>query len=279
MAGAGQPDTINRDYSSHALFDVGRCLSPAAAADARVVDFNGATPQISTTAPMAWTPSAQLGVLADGTVIATGAISGASLVDLNAGVYPAEQWNRHRPVADTGGDADHAPYTRQLAARRACPPAAGSAARDQVYLGKNAEIFSRPLFQADGTLAPRAIDRAIIHELRPSIEIATANPASIRKVALVRLARHALNNMEQRHPALLHRRRDKLTALTPNANATARLYALHPRRQRRAFRCPHGQRPRQLAASVTLTQPTTARPSSCPPPSTSRRPHPTPTAR
>ena len=67
----------------------------ASTKDARVVDFNGATPQVSATAPMAFgRRQHNLTVLADGTVLATGGnSSGAALVDLNAGVYAAEQWN------------------------------------------------------------------------------------------------------------------------------------------------------------------------------------------
>jgi hypothetical protein len=70
-----------------------RCSSPAAEPatnDARVVDLNGSTPQVTSTAPMAnRRRQHNLTVLADGTVLATGGLSsGASLVDLNAGVYP-----------------------------------------------------------------------------------------------------------------------------------------------------------------------------------------------
>ena len=75
---------------------------------------------------------------------------------------------------------------------------------DQVgYLAKNAEIFSPPyLYQSDGTLAPRpTIDAApAATSYGASMQIATADPASIRKVALIRLGAvtHS-NNMEQRY--------------------------------------------------------------------------------
>jgi hypothetical protein len=48
MAALGQRDTINRDYGGHALFDVGKVLVAGggpSTKDARVVDFNGATPR------------------------------------------------------------------------------------------------------------------------------------------------------------------------------------------------------------------------------------------
>jgi hypothetical protein len=91
---------------------------------------------------------------------------------------------------------------------------------DQVgYLAKNAEIFSPPyLFQADGTLAPRpTIDTAPTStSYGASLEISTGNPASIRKVALVRLGAvtHS-NNMEQRYVPL------SFTAGTTSLTASA----------------------------------------------------------
>ena len=96
---------------------------------------------------------------------------------------------------------------------------------DQVgYLAKNAEIFSPPyLFQADGTLAPRpTIDAAPAStSYGAPIEIATGNPASIRKVALVRLGAvtHS-DNMEQRYiPLSFTAGATSVTATAPaNAN-------------------------------------------------------------
>ena len=231
----GQRDTINRDYGSHALFDIGKLLIAGggpSTTDARVVDINGATPQVSSTAPMAFgRRQHNLTVLADGTVLATGGnSSGASLVDINAGVYPAEQWN---PATGQWRTLAAMQITRQyhstallLPDGRVLSSGGGICGTcDQVgYLGKNAEIFSPPyLFQADGTLAPRpAIDAAPSStSYGVSMEIATANPASIRKVALVRLGAvtHS-NNMEQRYiPLLFAAGGTSLTAVAPaNAN-------------------------------------------------------------
>src|SRR4051794_13335362 len=94
----GQRDTINRDYGGHAIYDVGKMLVAGggpSTKDARVVDFNGAPPTATATAPMAYgRRQNNLTVLADGTALATGGnSSGAGLVDLNAGVYAAEQWD------------------------------------------------------------------------------------------------------------------------------------------------------------------------------------------
>ena len=123
-----QPDPINRDYGGHALFDVGKVLVAGdchSANAALVIDIDGATPHVSVTAPMAFgRRQRNLTVLADGTVLASGGnSSGASLVDLNAGVYPAELVApRHRPMADARGDAGHAPVPleRAATARRPC---------------------------------------------------------------------------------------------------------------------------------------------------------------
>src|SRR6476661_7845398 len=165
----GQRDTINRDYGGHALCDVGKMLVAGggpSTKDARVVDFSGATPQVTATAPMAnGRRQFNLTVLADGTVLATGGnSSGASLVALNAGVYPAELWN---PATGNWKTLASMQVTRQYHSTALLLPdgrvlSAGGGicgTCDQVgYLAKNAEIFSPPyLFQADGTPAPRPV--------------------------------------------------------------------------------------------------------------------------
>jgi Galactose oxidase-like, Early set domain/Bacterial Ig domain len=230
----GQRDTINRDYGGHALFDAGKILVAGggpSTRDARVVDLNGTTPQVSATAPMAYgRRQHNLTVLADGTVLATGGnSSGAGLVDLNAGVYPAEQWN---PATGQWRTLAAMQITRQyhstallLPDGRVLSSGGGICGTcDQVgYLAKNAEIFSPPyLFQADGTLAARpVIDGAPTStSYGAPMEIATGNPASIRKVALVRLGAvtHS-DNMEQRYIPLSFTA--GATSLTATAAASA----------------------------------------------------------
>ena len=231
----GQRDTINRDYGGHALFDVGKTLVAGggpSTKDARVVDVNGTSPLVSATAPMAFgRRQHNLTVLADGSVLATGGLSsGAGLVDLNAGVYPAELWN---PATGQWRTLAAMQITRQyhstallLADGRVLSSGGGICGTcDQVgYLGKNAEVFSPPyLFEADGTLAPRpVIDAAPASSgYDAPIEIVTANPAAIAKVGLVRLSAvtHS-DNMEQRYiPLSFTRGATSLTATTPtNAN-------------------------------------------------------------
>jgi galactose oxidase-like protein/Big-like domain-containing protein len=230
----GQRDTINRDYGSHALFDVGKVLVAGggpSTTDARVVDINGATPQVTPTAPMAFgRRQFNLTALADGTVLATGGnSSGASLVDLNAGVYPAEQWN---PATGQWRTLAAMQVTRQYHSTALLLPdgrvlSAGGGicgTCDQVgYLGKNAEIFSPPyLFQADGTLAPRpTIDAApSATTYGASMDIMTATPASIRKVAFVRLGAVTHdNNMEQRYIPLSFTAGATSLSVTAPANA------------------------------------------------------------
>jgi hypothetical protein len=231
----GQRDTINRDYGGHVLFDVGKVLVAGggpSSKDARVVDVNGASPQVSTTAPMAFgRRQHNLTVLADGSVLATGGnSSGAGLVDLNAGVYPAEQWNpatgQWRTLASMQITRQYHSTALLLADGRVLSSGGGICGTcDQVgYLGKNAEVFSPPyLFQADGTLAPRpAIDAApAAAGYGTPIQIATGSPASIAKVGLVRLGAvtHS-DNMEQRYiPLSFTAGATSLTATAPiNAN-------------------------------------------------------------
>jgi hypothetical protein len=225
-----QRDSLYRDYGSHALYDVGKILvagGGSSSTNASVINVNGGTPQVSATAPMAYgRRQHNLTVLADGTVLATGGnSSGATLVDLNNGVYPAELWN---PATGTWRTLAAMRVTRQYHSTALLLPdarvlSAGGgicATCDAVgYLGKNAEVFSPPyLFKKSGGLAPRpqissAPDRVTY---KAPFAISTPNAASIRKVALVRLGAvtHSVN-MEQRYVPL------SFTAGTGTLTATA----------------------------------------------------------
>ena len=231
-----QRDSINRDYGGHALFDVGKMLvagGGASSKDARVIDVNGASPQVTAAAPMAFgRRQHNLTVLADGSVLATGGnSSGASLVDLNAGVYPAELWS---PATGQWRTLAAMQVTRQYHSTALLLPdgrvlSAGGGicgTCDTVgYLAKNAEIFSPPyLFQADGTLAPRPTitSSPASASYGATIDIATGDPASIAKVALIRLGAvtHS-DNMEQRYVPLSFSA--GVTSITATAPANANI--------------------------------------------------------
>ena len=228
----GQRDSLNRGYGSHALYDVGKILVAGGASsskDARVIDLNGATPQVSATAPMAsGRRQHNLTVLADGTVLATGGnSSGAPLVDLDNGVYPAELWN---PATGQWQTLAAMQVTRQYHSTALLLPDARVLSSgggicgtcDSVgYLAKNAEVFSPPyLFKKDGSgeLAPRPEITSAPDEMtyNAPFSISTPNAASISKVALVRLGAvtHSVN-MEQRYVPL------SFTADGGAVNATA----------------------------------------------------------
>ena len=233
----GQRDSINRGYGSRALYDVGKILvagGGSSSKDARVIDVNGATPQVSATAPMAFgRRQHNLTVLADGTVLATGGnSSGASLVDLNNGVYAAELWN---PATGTWTTLAAEQATRQyhstallLPDGRVLSSGGGICGTcDQVgYLAKNAQVFTPPyLFKKDGsgTLAPRPTIAGAPGGVGygAGFQIDTPDAAAIRKVALVRLGAvtHSVN-MEQRYvPLTFSAGAGGLTATAPaNAN-------------------------------------------------------------
>jgi hypothetical protein len=215
----GQRDSLNRGYGSRALYDVGKILvagGGSSSADARVIDMNADTPQVSATAPMAnGRRQHNLTVLADGTVLATGGnSSGEPLVDLANGVYPAELWN---PATGQWQTLAAMQVTRQyhstallLPDGRVLSSGGGICGTcDQVrYLAKNAEVFTPPyLFKRDGSgeLAPRPEITSAPGEVtyNTPFAISTPNPASINKVALVRLGSvtHSVN-MEQRYVPL-----------------------------------------------------------------------------
>jgi hypothetical protein len=233
-----QRDTISRSYGSHAFYDIGKILvsgGGASVRDSRTIDVNGSAPQVSATSPMAFgRRQHNLTTLADGSVLATGGnSSGASLIDMNAGVYPAELWD---PATGTWKTLASMAVTRQYHSTALLLPdgrvlSAGGGicgTCDQVgYLAKNAEVFTPPyLFQKDGSgqLAPRPTISSAPSSAGygSQIQIATPDAASIRKVALVRLGAvtHSVN-MEQRYvPLSFSAGSGSLTATVPtNVNA------------------------------------------------------------
>lgn len=232
----GTRDSINRDYGGHALYDIGKILVAGggpSSRDARLIDVNGATPSVTATAPMAnGRRQNNLTVLADGSVLATGGnSSGAGLVDLANGVYAAERWN---PATGAWTTLAAESVTRQyhstallLPDGRVLSSGGGICGTcDQVgYLAKNAQVFTPPyLFKSDGSgeLAPRpVIDAApTVADYGLPLAIDTAQAASIRKVALVRLGAvtHSVN-MDQRYVPLAFTA--GATSLTATAPASA----------------------------------------------------------
>jgi Domain of unknown function (DUF1929) len=209
-------DSINRDYGGHAMYDVGKILVAGGGPStntADVIDINGATPTVTPTGSMAYgRRQNNLTVLADGTALVTGGnSSGAGLVDLNAGVYPAELWS---PATGQWTTLASMRETRQYHSTALLLPdgrvlSAGGGICGECdtvgYLAKNAEIFSPPyLFAKDGSgaLAPRPTVTAAPGTVTEGTQFTVSTPeaASISKVALVRLGAvtHS-NNMEQRY--------------------------------------------------------------------------------
>jgi Domain of unknown function (DUF1929) len=227
----GQRDTTNRDYGSHAFYNIGKILVAGGGpslSDARVIDINGSTPQVSTTSSMAFgRRQFNLTVLADGKVLATGGnSSGSQYVDMNAGVYPAERWN---PATGNWKTLASMAVTRQYHSTALLLPdgrvlsAGGGVCGtcDQVgYLAKNAEIFTPPyLFKKDGSgqlaARPTISSAPSAAGYGSQIQIATPNASSIQKVALVRLGSVTHDdNMEQRYVPL------NFTAGTSSLRAT-----------------------------------------------------------
>jgi hypothetical protein len=236
-------DTLDRNYGGHAMYDIGRILVAGggnSTKDARTIDLNGATPTVSPTAPMAFgRRQHNLTLLADGTALATGGnSSGASLVDLNNGVYAAELWN---PATGQWKTLAAQQVTRQYHSTALLLPdgrvlSAGGGicgTCDQVgYLAKNAEVFTPPyLYKKDGSgqLAPRptiavagaAAGTPATVEYGAPLQIDTPDAARVRKVALVRLGAvtHSVD-MDQRYvPLAFTAGTGALTATGPaNAN-------------------------------------------------------------
>ena len=126
-----QRDSINRDYGSHGLYDIGRILvagGGGSSADTRTININGATPQVAATAPMAnGRRQHNLTVLADGTVLATGGNSSGAArrprqrrLVASCGTRPAQVRGRRSPPRRRRGST-----TRPRAAARRPRPVLG----------------------------------------------------------------------------------------------------------------------------------------------------------
>ena len=213
-----------------------------------------------------------LTLLADGSVLATGGNStGASLIDMNGGVYNAERWD---PATGQWTTLAAQAVTRQYHSTALLLPdgrvlSAGGGicgTCDQVgYLAKNAEIFTPPyLFKQDGSGAARR--RARDHRgarhgraTAASSRSRTPNAASITKVGLLRLgAADPLGRDGAALPAaLLHGRRRHAHGDRPREHEHGRarlLHALHRRLERRSLggQDPDAGRRRSSAASASF---------------------------
>ncbi len=220
----GQRDPSGRSYGSHVLYDVGKILvagGQASSRDARVIDLNGATPQVSATAPMEnGRRQHNLTVLADGTVLATGGNSSGARswtwttasTRPSFGIPPRGEWRTLAAMQVTRQYHSTAlllPDARVLSSGGGVCGACDAAG----YLAKNAEVFSPPyLFKDDGSgeLAPRPEITSAPDEMTydAPFSISTPDADSIGKVALVRLGAvtHSVN-MDQRYVPLSVRRR------------------------------------------------------------------------
>ena len=260
--------SIDRDYGSHALYDIGKTLVAGGGRPptdtARVIDFNGnqatlaATPgrwpprAASTTSPCSLTAVCSLPVASR--PLRTWWIS-------TTGVYPAELWN---PATGQWSTLAAMRETRQYHSTALLLPdgrvlsSGGGVCGDcdvAGYLAKNAEVFTPPyLFKKDGSgqLAPRpTISSApgVVNYGAP-LQISTPNAASIGKVALVRLGAvtHSVN-MEQRYIPLTinaaQRDADGHRARQRKHRPARPLHAVRDRRGRCALGCSHGHRGRR----------------------------------
>ncbi len=228
-----QRDGENRDYGSHALYDIGKVLVAGGGFtlnSAVMINLNNGTQVAATGAMRSPRRQHNLTVLADGKVLATGGLSsGAFRVDLNASVLTAELWD-----SATGQWTAMASeqVSRQYHSTALLLPdgrvlsAGGGFCSDcdlQLYNNKNAQVFSPPyLFKPDGSPADRPLIDAApdVIQYGGDFQLTTAQAGSIARVALVGLASvtHS-NNMGQRYVPLTFTANGSTLTVTAPGNA------------------------------------------------------------
>ena len=206
-------DGIDRTAGSFATYDIGKVLVAGGGSvtedgqtkvptrTASVVDINGSGTTVRPTSSMSvGRRQANLTILADGSVLATGGQSSSvnGLVDLENPVFAAERWD---PATETWTVLASASRVRQyhstatlLPDGRVMTGGGGicGTCTTKGYLEKNIEYFSPPyLFTKDGTgtPAPRpVIDSAPANTgYAQTFAVSTEQAGSIDKVGLVRL--------------------------------------------------------------------------------------------
>jgi hypothetical protein len=174
-----------------------------ATASAETIDLSAAAPQWTSIAPMTW-PRHKLSstILADGTVLVTGGLSGGQSTDTTA-VFGAEIWN---PTTQAWTPVDHMQTPRLYHSTAVLLPdgrvlSAGGGLGAGYPTHKNLEVYSPPyLFRGDRPTiasAPGAIAYGA------SFALGVPNAARIAAVSLVRLSSHTHSfNSNQRYVPL-----------------------------------------------------------------------------
>ena len=230
----GGRDGLDRDYGSYAMYDIGKILVAGGGSSTKhtaVIDFINGTPRVSRTNDLSiGRRQHNLTVLPDGTVLATGGISnGASLVDLNAGVYTAELWN---PATGAWQNLSVMQKTRQYHSAALLLPDARvmvggggicGTCHNVGYLEKNIEIFSPPyLFKSDGSGAlavrPEITASPAVISYRQKFNVSIERSTNIKQIVLIRPASvtHSVNFEQRRIPLVISTKKNNLQVTAPN---------------------------------------------------------------
>jgi hypothetical protein len=242
-------DGIDRTYGSFATYDIGKVIvagggsvteggrSKVPTKTASVVEVNGSGTTVRPTGSMSvGRRQANLTVLADGSVLATGGQSSSvnGLVDLDNPVFAAERWD---PATETWTVLSSAGRVRQyhstatlLPDGRVMTGGGGicGVCTTEGYLEKNIEYFSPPyLFTKDGSgsLAARpVIDSApATTGYAQTFAISTQQAGSIAKVGLVRLGAptHSMDQGQRYVPLAFNASESVLTVTAPATSTIA----------------------------------------------------------
>jgi hypothetical protein len=234
LTAAGTRDGTYRSYGSYAPYDIGRFLVAGGGAPvntATTVDTRTGTPVAAPTGNIVTKRrQANLTVLADGSVLATGGQSsnaGGGLVDLANPVFTAERWN---PATGTWTELAAASVVRQyhsiallLPDGRVLTGGGGicGVCQQVGYLRRDFEIFTPPyLYRKDGSgqLATRPVITGAPAQIGYDGAFTLTASAPIAKLALVRLGAptHSQDQSQRYVPLAFTQAGSAITAAMPN---------------------------------------------------------------
>lgn len=218
-AGASLPGSHYPKQAAWAMYDVGRVVvagglqaidNTTVVADSFTVDLNGSTPVVAPAAPMAHARAfANSVILPNGEVMVVGGTTVGTFGSDAGTIYTPEIWNpttrQWRTAADLSIPRNYHSLALLLPDGRVWSGGGGLYGDSNVD-HQDAQVYTPgPLFQADGTLAPRPQITAVPDRIGPGAVFSVSATPGVQYFSFIRMSSltHSVNT-DQRHLRLPH---------------------------------------------------------------------------